>query len=125
MCGISGYIGNFGQNLIHDMVKSIKHRGPDASGVYQFNAGALGHNRLAIIDLDNSSNQPMFSSNDRFVIVFNGEIYNFKSLKKDLETQGQIFNTDGDTEVLLRLWELNQAECLKYPDGIFSKRNKL
>jgi len=120
MCGIVGYIGSFKLDFIDEMIKSVAHRGPDASGSFKFDGGAVGHTRLAIIDLDKSSNQPMFSKDNRYVIVFNGEIYNFKALKKELEEEGELFHTNGDTEVLLKLWGKKQAQCLNSLDGIFS-----
>ena len=106
MCGIAGII-NFDQSkinpeLANGIKKSLEHRGPDFSKVDYINENvALIHTRLSIIDLDQRSNQPMHSKDKRYSIVFNGEIYNFREIRKTLEEKGVSFFTDGDTEVLL------------------------
>ena len=106
MCGIAGIV-NFDQSkinpeLANGIKKSLEHRGPDFSKVDYINENvALIHTRLSIIDLDQRSNQPMYSKDNRFSIVFNGEIYNFREIRKTLEDKGVRFFTDGDTEVLL------------------------
>jgi len=106
MCGIAGIL-NFDQSkinpeLANGIKKSLEHRGPDFSKVDYINENvALIHTRLSIIDLDQRSNQPMHSKDKRFSIVFNGEIYNFREIRKTLEEKGVRFITDGDTEVLL------------------------
>jgi len=106
MCGIAGIV-NFDQSkinpeLANGIKKSLEHRGPDFSKVDYINENvALIHTRLSIIDLDQRSNQPMYSKDNRFSIVFNGEIYNFREIRKTLEEKGVSFFTDGDTEVLL------------------------
>ena len=106
MCGIAGIV-NFDQSkinpeLANGIKKSLEHRGPDFSKIDYINENvALIHTRLSIIDLDQRSNQPMYSKDDRFSIVFNGEIYNFREIRKTLEDKGVRFFTDGDTEVLL------------------------
>ena len=106
MCGIAGII-NFDQSkinpeLANGIKKSLEHRGPDFSKVDYINENvALIHTRLSIIDLDQRSNQPMHSKDKRYSIVFNGEIYNFREIRKTLEEKGIRFFTDGDTEVLL------------------------
>ena len=106
MCGIAGIL-NFDQSKINPELasgikKSLEHRGPDFSKIDYINENvALIHTRLSIIDLDQRSNQPMYSKDNRFSIVFNGEIYNFREIRKTLEDKGVRFFTDGDTEVLL------------------------
>ena len=106
MCGIAGIL-NFDQSKINPEIangikKSLEHRGPDFSKVDYINENvALIHTRLSIIDLDQRSNQPMYSKDKRFSIVFNGEIYNYREIRKTLEEKGVRFFTDGDTEVLL------------------------
>ena len=88
MCGISGLVSVNKINLeqrISAMNNSISHRGPDSGGIYIDKNIALGHRRLSIIDVRNISNQPMHSENKRYVIVFNGEIYNFKEIKRKLK----------------------------------------
>ena len=125
MCGIAG-IYNFDQSKINpeisNLIKdSLEHRGPDFSKVeYIEDNVALIHTRLAIIDLDQRSNQPMFSKDNRFSIVFNGEIYNFKEIRKTLEAKGVNFYTDGDTEVLLEGYIHFGSDVLKLLRGQFS-----
>ena len=106
MCGIAGIV-NFDHSKINPELanrikKSLEHRGPDFSKVDYIDENvALIHTRLSIIDLDKRSNQPMHSRDKRYSIVFNGEIYNFREIRKILEGKGVRFSTDGDTEVLL------------------------
>ena len=125
MCGIAG-IYNFDQSKINpeisNLIKdSLEHRGPDFSKVeYIEDNVALIHTRLAIIDLDQRSNQPMFSKDNRFSIVFNGEIYNFKEIRKTLEAKSVNFYTDGDTEVLLEGYIHFGSDVLNLLRGQFS-----
>ena len=109
MCGIAGIVNFDSKKLNPDILISIKnsleHRGPDTSSILNINdSTSFIHTRLAIIDLDSRSDQPMTSHNGRYTIVFNGEIYNFKELRSDLENKGVSFRTNGDTEVLLELF---------------------
>ena len=102
MCGIAGYINYTNKpnkKVLKSMTDRIAHRGPDAEGFYLDNIAALGHRRLSIIDLS-TGNQPMYSNDKKIVIVFNGEIYNYLELKKDLEKKYK-FSTTSDTEVLI------------------------
>jgi len=100
MCGICGGVTN--SNLdIKSMVQTIKHRGPDFQGTYIDNSVYLGHARLSILDLSIGANQPMKSENSQYILVYNGEIYNFQSIKKNLENLGHSFKTHSDTEVVL------------------------
>lgn len=122
MCGING-IYNINKvdapsELIRKMNLSSKHRGPDYTGVYEDEDVVLGHNRLAIIDLDEASNQPMLSEDGDLILVFNGEIYNFKELRKVLEKR-HTFKTDGDTEVVLAAYKRWGAACLNHFNGMF------
>ena len=121
MCGIVGILDQHQQNteselksIANRMADSIAHRGPDSEGSWvDADAGiAFAHRRLAIIDLSVEGNQPMSSSDGRYVIVFNGEIYNFQELRTDLETLGHNFRSNSDTEVLLEAiseWGLENA----------------
>ena len=91
MCGISGFflLNNFSthrESLFRNMTNVLRHRGPNASGYWSSEKDNiyLGHRRLSIIDLSKSANQPMCSNNERYIIIFNGEIYNFKKLKNEL-----------------------------------------
>ena len=103
MCGIAGIYGHrnseSAQSRIRRMADKLKHRGPNAEGFHVSEGIALAHRRLSIIDLRTEANQPMTDSSGRYTIVFNGEIYNFRELKKQLSEYS--FQTDGDTEVLL------------------------
>ena len=110
MCSISG-ICNFEKRpspqIVEIMTKSLSHRGPDDKGFFNNENISLGHNRLSIIDLKKSK-QPMQDQQNRNVIIFNGEIYNFKKLKEELKLLGHKFDTDGDTEVVLKSYH----QCL-------------
>ena len=86
MCGISGIINHKDAgSLISKMTEAQAHRGPDATGIYSSENIALGHNRLSIIDLSSNGNQPLYSTDKRYVIIFNGEVYNYAELKKLLK----------------------------------------
>ena len=105
MCGIVGCF-NFSEieinsNEIISMVETLKHRGPNDNGVWQEQNVALGQTRLSIIDLKPTGHQPMISLDGNFVLVFNGEIYNYKGLAKQLQQENVVFEITGDTRVLL------------------------
>jgi asparagine synthase (glutamine-hydrolysing) len=120
MCGIAGIIGDYSQKQLNDMLLSQHHRGPDATGKYfDVNHAALGHNRLAIIDLSNQSNQPFFDNSGRYVMVFNGEIYNYIELKTALQ-EHYVFKTESDTEVLLAAFIVYGEKCLQKFNGMFA-----
>ena len=86
MCGISGIIGNNSNtNVLSKMIETQKHRGPDSSGKYVKKGVCLGHNRLSIIDLSEAANQPFIDTTERYILVFNGEIYNYLELKAELD----------------------------------------
>ena len=109
MCGIYGTF-SFDNSLVEDsmlveMSNQLKHRGPDAQGFYSDGFSAIGNCRLSIIDLSESSNQPIFSDNQEICVVQNGEIYNYLELREDLKARGHKFLTAGDTEVILRAYE--------------------
>ena len=117
MCGINGF--NFSdRELIKKMMAFTKNRGPDANGIYSENEVTISHDRLSIIDLSSKANQPMNYKN--YIISFNGEIYNYKSLKKELEETGENFKTNSDTEVILRLFDKFGVESFKKLSGIFA-----
>ena len=120
MCGIAGILGkNAKSNVIDNMLMVQHHRGPDYKGKWLEEGVVLGHNRLSIIDLSNSANQPFFDKTKRYAIVFNGEIYNYIELKKKLRSSYK-FQTNSDTEVLLAAFIVWGKDCLKHLNGMFS-----
>lgn len=122
MCGIAGYVGDFERDVLARMSGAIAHRGPDDDGVWFGGDGAVGlaHRRLSIIDLTAAGHQPMLDVNDRAVIVFNGEIYNYLELRSELEHSGCQFRGHSDTEVLLNLYLRDGAAFLERLNGIFA-----
>jgi asparagine synthase (glutamine-hydrolysing) len=100
----------------------VAHRGPDHAGVWRSNDGqvCLGHRRLAIIDLSPDANQPFISRDGRFVITFNGEVYNFRSLRDELRSRGIVFDTQSDTEVLVEAFRQWGDRCLEHLSGMFA-----
>src|SRR3954447_26093351 len=102
------------------MTRRMSARGPDAEGIWKGEGVALGHRRLAILDLDPRSDQPMLVTNERYGIVFNGEIYNFRELRSQLESQGEVFRTTSDTEVLLALYARYGEQMLPRLRGMFA-----
>ncbi|MFN3988882.1 MAG: XrtA/PEP-CTERM system amidotransferase [Erythrobacter sp.] len=124
MCGIAGIIAQargrpVDAALVGRMTDTLAHRGPDGSGVWSAPGIALGHRRLAIIDLAGSK-QPMVSADGRFVITFNGEIYNYRELRRELQGEGFAFQTTGDTEVILAAYARWGTGCLERLDGMFA-----
>jgi len=121
MCGIAGIVSECPDlfEALPRMVSLLAHRGPDDEGIEYLNGAALGHRRLSIIDLA-GGHQPMFNASRSLAIVFNGEIYNYPSLKKQLEAEGRYFQTRSDTEVILHLYEKYGKDCVKYLDGMFA-----
>ena len=121
VCALGGSLRADGEGLARAMADSIAHRGPDGSGVWSDAKVALGHRRLAIVDLTDTGAQPMFSASGRFVTVFNGEIYNFRSLAVRLIDTGWAPRGTGDTEVLLEYVErFGLDEFLDAADGMFA-----
>jgi asparagine synthase (glutamine-hydrolysing) len=120
MCGIAGIIGEYKDIQLDAMLASQHHRGPDATGKYfDFGFCALGHNRLSIIDLSTEANQPFQDDSGRYILVFNGEIYNYIEIKAELHGQYN-FKTESDTEVLLAAFIIYGKSCLKKFNGMFS-----
>ena len=120
MCGIAGFSGSFKQDLLYEMVGTIAHRGPDDEGTYFVKGIGLAHRRLSIIDLSPAGNQPIWDVNRRAVIVFNGEIYNYRELRSELTRAGFQFRSDSDTEVLLNLYLRDGEAMLSRLNGIFA-----
>lgn len=119
MCAINGFTWR-DEHLIEEMNAITRHRGPDDTGVYTDSEISLGHNRLSIIDLSKASSQPMLGNNDKTVLVYNGEFYNFKEIKEVLSTVK--FKSNGDAEVILRLYETfsRPAFAQRYIEGMFA-----
>lgn len=120
MCGIAGYYSpnnRFGQKDLVAMTNKLEHRGPDAEGFFMENAVGLGHRRLSIIDLSSAANQPMFSACGRYVISFNGEVYNFRELAKQFDLH---LKTSSDTEVILELFATKGIEVIQHFNGMFA-----
>ncbi|MGD0888339.1 MAG: asparagine synthase (glutamine-hydrolyzing) [Acidobacteriaceae bacterium] len=126
MCGIAGFIStdeavaSSSVDAVRRMTDRMRLRGPDAAGVWTGNGVALGHRRLAIQDLDARSNQPMVSTDGKYCITFNGEIYNFHELRRELEAEGAAFRTTSDTEVLLALYARDGERMLPRLRGMFA-----
>lgn len=124
MCGICGIV-NFdkkkvSEDVIRGMMKVMKHRGPDDDGVFLKDNIGLGFVRLSIIDLSTAGHQPMISADGRYVIVLNGEIYNYIELREELKQKGYIFRSATDTEVLLYSFVEWGRECLHKLNGMFA-----
>lgn len=119
MCGIAGYAGSGNKKTLLTMLGAISHRGPDDQGIYIDKKVGLGNNRLSIIDLSSKGRQPIFDDTRSICIVFNGEIYNFQDLRKELESK-YTFKTNTDTEVLLMSYKEWGIDCLQRLNGMFS-----
>lgn len=125
MCGITGIIafteeGKQYLPKIGDAVNALLHRGPDGNGIYTDRNVALGHTRLAILDTTAAASQPFHSADKRWAIVFNGEIFNYRELRIELENSGIVFRTSSDTEVLLNLFIRDGKEMLAKLNGFFA-----
>ena len=125
MCGIAGSLRweKSNSNELKNLKKIssfLNHRGPNFSEVKKIDNVVFAHTRLAIIDLDKSANQPMSDISGRFSIVYNGEIYNFKEIRKKLLSYGTVFKTDSDTEVILESYKIWDKKCLDFFEGMFA-----
>jgi len=126
MCGIAGHVATTSvpalaaADAVRRMAGRMRPRGPDAEGEWSGEGIVLGHRRLAILDLDGRANQPMLSADGRYAIVFNGEIYNFRELRRSLEAAGAVFRTTSDTEVLLALFAREGERMLPRLRGMFA-----
>lgn len=119
MCGIAAFFGNSNENVIGAMTRSLAHRGPDGEGIFIEENVGLGHRRLAIIDVSAAANQPLYDHRNQYVIIFNGEIYNYQELKKELEPRYH-FTTQSDTEVLLASYIVYGEACVQKLLGMFA-----
>ena len=125
MCGITGVfafnlVGKFSKINIAAATTSLAHRGPDSHDVYVDEWVCLGHRRLSVIDTREIANQPLWDPTDRYAIVFNGEIFNFRELRASLRERGVTFRTESDTEVLLHLYIRHGEDCLRQLNGFFA-----
>lgn len=122
MCGIVGFTNNIdnSNDVLKKMMDRIRHRGPDAEGKYIDENIALGHRRLSIIDVSSTGDQPIFNEDSSLVIVFNGEIYNYKDIRQELVEAGHTFKTNTDTEVLIHGYEEFGEKLLNKLRGMFS-----
>src|ERR1035437_6381101 len=114
MCAIKGFTFK-NEELARLMNAETKHRGPDGSHIWSDEFVTLGHNRLSIIDISVASDQPMMSKDGRYVIVYNGELYNFKEIRKELGESR--FETSGDTEVILEAYIMWGKKCVDKFNG--------
>ena len=125
MCGIAGILalnarGEKDLSKTKDAIKTLSLRGPDAEGVFEHEKVSLGHTRLSIIDTSTASAQPMTDGSGRYTIVYNGEFYNYESVKRDLLKEGVQFQSEGDTEVLLQLYIREGEKCVEKVNGFFA-----
>lgn len=132
MCGINGFVSEKFSNeeklsLVQKMNLRLAHRGPDNEGIWSNETVCLGHRRLSIIDLSPEGNQPFYSGDERYVIVYNGELYNYKELKLELQRAAQgsgqtpyFFKTASDTEVILAAFIRWGTKCLDYFNGMYA-----
>lgn len=124
MCGICGIVNPFIDKIDEGRVKAmsnrLKHRGPDDEGIYSNKGVCLGHRRLSIIDLSSAGHQPLANEDKTIWVVLNGEIYNYKELRVELEAKGHRFFSNSDTEVLVHLYEEKGTSCVKDLIGMFA-----
>lgn len=125
MCGITGIlafneVGRFNLTNLEKATMALAHRGPDNHGTYINHFVGLGHRRLSIIDTSENANQPFEIMDGRYIITFNGEIFNYQSLRKELVSKGIQFKSDSDTEVLLHLYAQEGTRCLDRLNGFFA-----
>ena len=124
MCGIVGKVmtpgcGSVDRHLLERMCAALEHRGPDSRGLFQQEEAGLGIQRLRVVDLV-TGDQPISNEDGSVTVVLNGEIYNFQELRKDLQCRGHRFATQGDTEVIVHLYEEHGIDCVRYLQGMFA-----
>src|SRR3989344_5586108 len=120
MCGIAGFVGKGDLKDIEKMTDILRHRGPDDRGIFFQQGLGLGHVRLSIIDLTSGGHQPMFSDDKNVAVVFNGEIYNFQELRKELASKGVYFKSSSDTEVIIILYKMFGENFFEKLNGMFA-----
>ena len=119
MCGIAGLLHHTDDGLVKRMTNAIHHRGPDSEGFFAQGPVSLGMRRLSVIDLE-SGDQPVFNENQQVVVVYNGEIYNYRELTQSLRAKGHRFSTNSDTEVLVHLYEEKGLDMVQDLNGMFA-----
>jgi asparagine synthase (glutamine-hydrolysing) len=124
MCGLAGIIQREEKidfTAMQAMTTALAHRGPDGEGIWINPKGqvGLGHRRLSIVDLSPAASQPWLLEN-RYAIIHNGEIYNYKELRRQLQQQGHHFNSQSDTEVIVKAYVQYHTDCLRFLDGMFA-----
>jgi asparagine synthase (glutamine-hydrolysing) len=123
MCGIAGYVGPHAEGArqkVQSMLTATAHRGPDDSGLWNDEMAMLGHRRLSIIDMSSAGHQPMVSASDRHVLTYNGEIYNYLELRRELALLGTTFRGGSDSEVLLAAFETWGQDCVSRFNGMWA-----
>src|SRR5689334_21135684 len=123
MCGIVGFYSDRAPALRTNLevaCEQIRHRGPDAANVYIDERVGLGHRRLSIIDLSAAANQPMADASGEVILIYNGEIYNYRELREDLRKRGHEFRTNSDTEVVLHMYLEFKDRLLSALQGMFA-----
>lgn len=122
MCGYVGFTNHIDNSnqVLQSMMDKIRHRGPDAEGAYIDEDIALGHRRLSIIDVTESGNQPLYSQDGNLILVYNGEIYNYREIRSRLQEAGYHFATQTDSEVLIYGYQEYGADLLMQLRGMFS-----
>jgi asparagine synthase (glutamine-hydrolysing) len=124
MCAITGIISSLPNyrhaTILQPVLAAMAHRGPDGSHIVNLTQGCFGHNRLAIIDVNDRAAQPMWDSSRRYCLSFNGEIYNYRTLQQELSKAGHIFRTQSDSEVLIEAWAKWGSKCLQRLVGMFA-----
>src|SRR6476619_672845 len=120
MCGIAGKVssGRIEPGLVQAMCECQRHRGPDSRGLHEADGVALGIQRLRVIDLE-TGDQPIYNEDRSVAVVLNGEIYNYRELRRELESRGHRFQTNGDSEVIAHLYEEEGPDFVKSLVGMF------
>lgn len=120
MCGVFGYIGSIDASLLQCCTNILTHRGPDGYGEWCSSEASFGHRRLAILDLSDHGKQPMASPDGRFILTFNGEVYNYIEIRSELKKKGYVFHSDCDSEVVLAAFIEWREKCLDKFNGMWA-----
>lgn len=120
MCGIAGFTGKGNRPVLEKMIAALRHRGPDNLGFYECDGVSMAHSRLSILDMSPAGHQPMKCDQGDVFLSYNGEIYNFRQLREELQKKGYKFASGTDTEVIIYLYKEYGEECLKMLNGMFA-----